>query len=173
MAKDNGGNVLLDNQVARLMKGSVHQVWLAGLGAYARAEEEGSKLFENLVSLGERIESGARSRVGRQVDAAQARVTGARENVAEAWDRFEQLVQYRVSRTLNGLQIPTARDVQELNRRVEKLQKAVDRLSSAKARPKARAPARKRAAARSGASRKATVRTTAAAGRKRGGRRAG
>ncbi|MEJ2513852.1 MAG: phasin family protein [Gammaproteobacteria bacterium] len=173
MAKDNGSSVLLDNQVARVMKDSVHQVWLAGLGACARAEAEGSRLFDNLVTLGERIENGARSRVGRRVDAAQARMNGARENMADAWDRFEQLVQYRVARALNGLQIPTARDVRELNRRVEELQEAVARLSTVQASPAARKRTTSRAGGSRKTARKAPARRKASAGRKTGRRKAG
>ncbi len=33
------------------------QIWLAGLGAFSRAEEEGGRLFENLVKVGEELES--------------------------------------------------------------------------------------------------------------------
>ena len=50
MGKTNPAGLLMDNQVARLVKDSAHQVWLAGLGAYARAEKQGSRLFDNLVT---------------------------------------------------------------------------------------------------------------------------
>jgi poly(hydroxyalkanoate) granule-associated protein len=33
------------------------QIWLAGLGAFSRAEEEGSRLFDSLVKVGEELES--------------------------------------------------------------------------------------------------------------------
>ena len=33
------------------------QIWLAGLGAFSRAEEEGNKLFDSLVKVGEELES--------------------------------------------------------------------------------------------------------------------
>ena len=33
------------------------QIWLAGLGAFSRAEEEGNKLFDSLVQVGEELES--------------------------------------------------------------------------------------------------------------------
>ena len=31
------------------------QIWLAGLGAFSRAEEEGTKLFDSLVKVGEEL----------------------------------------------------------------------------------------------------------------------
>jgi len=171
MAKIQPAGVVTGNPVARFVKDSAHQVWLAGVGAYARAGEEGGRLFDSLVSLGERIESGARARVDSRVRAAESRVQDVRDTATDAWERFEALFQQRVARALNGLQIPTARDVHELNRRVEALQKAVDRLTSEAAGakkpapPRRKAPVRKPAArkARAPASRKATGRPDTAA----------
>jgi poly(hydroxyalkanoate) granule-associated protein len=164
MGKTNPAGLLMDNQVARLVKDSAHQVWLAGLGAYARAEKQGSRLFDNLVTLGERIESGARARVDTRIRAAESRAQNARDTAAEAWDRLEQLFQQRVARVLNNLQIPTARDVHELNRRVEELSRAVEHLtkeasSASQAGKPARAGAttkRKAAAKKAGAPRRGT-----------------
>jgi poly(hydroxyalkanoate) granule-associated protein len=121
---------LTDNQLTRLVRESAHQVWLAGLGAYARAEAEGSRFFEGLVGVGERIEQGARHRVLRQVQAAEQRVTDVRQTALLTWDRIETLVEHRIAAALNRLQIPTARDVRELSRRVEALQSAVEKLES-------------------------------------------
>ena len=42
---------------------SAHRIWLAGLGALAKAEEEGSKLFKNLVREGERYETAGKATV--------------------------------------------------------------------------------------------------------------
>ena len=49
-----------DSKVAEKVKESANQIWLAGLGAYAKAEEEGSKLFDNLVHDGEKLETKTR-----------------------------------------------------------------------------------------------------------------
>lgn len=173
MAKKQAAGAVTDNPVARFVKDSAHQVWLAGVGAYTRAGEEGGRLFDSLVSLGERIESGARARVDARVRAAESRVHDVRDTASVAWERFEALFQQRVARALNGLQIPTARDIHELNRRVEALQKAVDRLTAEAAGPgkpaasrrkaPARKPAARKARARTGASRKAKGRPEAAA----------
>jgi poly(hydroxyalkanoate) granule-associated protein len=155
MAKTNPAGRLTDNQVARLVKDSAHQIWLAGLGAYARAEKEGSRLFDNLVSLGERIESGARARVDARIQAAESRARNARDTAVEAWDRLEEIFQQRVARALNNLQIPTARDVHELNRRVEELSRAVEHLTKAAS---SAGQARKPASARARTKRKAAAR---------------
>ena len=146
MGKQNGSSPLTDNQLARLVADSASQVWNVGRGAYSRAGAGGSRLFGGLVNFGGRLDREAKSRVFE-----------ARSTATEAWDRFEAAVAHRVARALNSLQIPTARDVHELNRRVADLQKAVVALErraaeAAAATPKAprrsTAPTRTRKTAR-------------------------
>jgi polyhydroxyalkanoate synthesis regulator phasin len=129
MAKHNGATPFVDNPLTRLVRGSASQVWSVGRGAYSLAETEGSRLVDGLLSIGGRIDRGAKSRVYE-----------VRSSASEAWDRLESAVVHRVARTLNSLQIPTARDVHELNARVEALQKAVvalERRAAEAARPAA------------------------------------
>ncbi len=155
MGGKNSALSLTDNQLARLVRDSAHQVWLAGIGAYARAEAEGSRLFDGLVSVGERIEHGARSQVVRRVEAAEDRVTGARQTALLTWDRLERMVENQIAATLNRLQIPTSRDIRELARRVEALQATVERLESERsARPRQTAGRKAAAASRPGARKK-------------------
>ena len=154
MANNNGGKPFTDNQLTRLVKESASQVWHVGRGAYSRAGSEGGRLVGNLLSISGRIDREAKNRV-----------VGARDSATEAWDRLESAFVHRVARALNALQIPTARDVHELNSRVEALQKAVVALErrvapAAERKPRATAPrkpgVRKKAAVRS--SRKAPAR---------------
>jgi polyhydroxyalkanoate synthesis regulator phasin len=148
MASNNGSKPFTDNQLTRLVKESANQVWHVGRGAYSRAGSEGGRLVGNLLSIPGRIDREAKSRV-----------VGARDSATEAWDRLESAFVHRVARALNALQIPTARDVHELNSRVEALQKAVVALErraaqAAERKPRAKASAkagaRKKTAARSG-----------------------
>jgi poly(hydroxyalkanoate) granule-associated protein len=136
MASNNGSKPFTDNQLTRLVKESANQVWHVGRGAYSRAGSEGGRLVGNLLSIGGRIDREAKNRV-----------VGARDSATEAWDRLESAFVHRVARALNALQIPTARDVHELNSRVEALQKAVVALERRAAqagerKPRAKAPAR-------------------------------
>ena len=39
---------LLDSQLAGAVKASAQQIWLAGMGAFAKAQEEGGKVFEEI-----------------------------------------------------------------------------------------------------------------------------
>ncbi len=56
------------------------QIWLAGLGAFSRAEEEGNKLFDSLVKVGEELESKtgdlADNTVGKVTEKAKESVSG-------------------------------------------------------------------------------------------------
>lgn len=114
MAKHNGTTPLVDNPLTRLVRDSASQAWSVGRGAYSFAGTEGGRLVGGLLSFGGRIDRGAKSRVFE-----------ARSSASQAWSRLESAFVQRVARALNALQIPTARDVHELNSRVEALQKAV------------------------------------------------
>ena len=114
MAKQNGSGSLTDNQLTRLVVGSANQVWQVGRGAYTWAGSGGGRLVGGLMNLGGRLDREAKSRVFE-----------VRSSAATAWERVEFAFVHRVARALNALQIPTARDVRELNQRVESLQKAV------------------------------------------------
>jgi len=148
-----------DGQLAAAIRESAQQIWLAGLGAFAKAQEEGSKVFEGLVKEGRDLQ-------GRTRDATESRLGGMTERVAgrvglmaggltkqatESWDRIEQVFEDRMARALGRLGVPTRSDVQALVERVEALDASVQALSASLAgrssRPGAARPAKPRAAA--------------------------
>jgi poly(hydroxyalkanoate) granule-associated protein len=114
--------VLADNQVARNVKESTQQIWLAGLGAYARAQEEGNKLFDALVKEGESIRSKTRKVADAKVAAVAAAASGT-------WDRLEQMFEDRLTRAIATLGVPTKRDIDNLAKRVAELTAVVQKLS--------------------------------------------
>lgn len=114
MASNNGGTPFAENHLARLVKASASQAWHVSRDAYSRAGAESSRLVGGLLNIGGRIDRKAKSSVFE-----------ARNSATEAWSRLEGAFVQRVARALNALQIPTARDVHELNGRVAELQKAV------------------------------------------------
>ena len=115
--------------LAMLIRNSAHDIWLAGLGAYAKAGKEGGRLFESLVDIGEAVERRAREEVSRPIRAAERSVEGARSAVADVWEQIELLIERRIMRTLHALQIPTQQDVAELTERVERLNSTVRELT--------------------------------------------
>jgi poly(hydroxyalkanoate) granule-associated protein len=99
---------------AQALQGSVEQVWLAGLGALALTEEEGSKFFHSLVKKGEVVERRSRARLDDVVDAAKRMPAAAINTIERRTDETFQNV-------IKRLGIPTRHDIDLLARRIEKL----------------------------------------------------
>ena len=156
---------------AKSVMESANQIWLAGLGAFAKAQEEGGKIFDTLVKEGLALEGKTRkvstTRVNEVRGAVEGTVAQVQARANESWDKLEQVFEERVARALGALGVPTATDVQELTKRVEELQKTVDAFNRGESAPKPKAvatkkkaPVRKKAVRKTAA--KKTVRKTAA-----------
>ena len=137
--------------------GSSHQIWLAGLGAFSRAQQEGTKVFEALVKQGEQLQDRTK-RVATQTaaaarGAASAKAKEMQQMAGGTWDKLEQVFEDRVARALSKLGVYTQNDVQRLALRVDDLALAVNKLLKSQggkdaAAPASRAPKRKPAAKR-------------------------
>jgi poly(hydroxyalkanoate) granule-associated protein len=120
---------------------SAHKIWLAGLGALAVAEEEGSKLFKTLVNEGERFEAAGKERfkgAKKGADDAAERARRIAEEAAErarkaaegAWEQLGEAFDERLSKALHRVGVPTRDEIAALARRVEELTRAVERKSA-------------------------------------------
>ena len=111
--------------MARSLRESAQQIWMAGVGAFNRAQGEGSKLFEALVKEGMNIEQHTRKLAGGRVDAVrdavEDRVGTVRERASDTWDRLEKVFEERVQRALNRLGVPGREDLVDLSARVDTL----------------------------------------------------
>ncbi len=146
---------LFDSALAGHVKESAQQIWLAGLGAFSKAQEQGGRVFEALVQEGvtlqRRTQTVAEERlgtvsarlgermaeVGQKVEEVSAKATGQ-------WDRLETIFEQRVAKALASLGVPHADEVQALTEQIEQLRAEVAALN-----PRARAPARKKSVVRS------------------------
>ena len=112
-------------QMSKSIVDSAQQIWMAGMGAFNRAQGEGSKLFEALVKEGMNIEQHTRKLAGGKVeavrDAVETRVGVARERATDTWDRLEKVFEERVQRALNRLGVPIREDLSDLTSRVNNL----------------------------------------------------
>ncbi len=147
-------------QLSKKLGESAQQVWLAGVGAFGRAQAEGTKLFETLVKEGMNFEQTARRLAGGRADqvrdAVEARVGQARERASDTWDRLEKVFEDRVQRALVKLGVPGREDGADLAARVDALPAELRRQGGAPARKvPARKTAAKKAPAKKTASRKA------------------
>ncbi|HZX89003.1 MAG TPA: phasin family protein, partial [Rudaea sp.] len=115
---------------------SAQQIWLAGLGAFAKAQGEGGKLFETLLKEGSSLEQKTRKiatgTVGEVRGAVETGVSQVRERTQETWDKLEQVFENRVSRALGKLGIPGRKELDDLVRRVEELNREVRRIDLGK-----------------------------------------
>lgn len=113
------------------------QIWLAGLGALARAQHEGPKLFESLVKEGGALQ--ARQQVQAQHLAKAAweglrttvdeRTAGIRGKATETLDNLETIFQSRVHKALQQLGMPTSQEINALSRKVNELNRSVHALT--------------------------------------------
>ena len=110
----------------------VSQIWLAGLGAFARAHQEGGKLFETLVKEGEEVEALTRKTADDIFAEMKGKVEAVRGKATDKLDRLEQAFQNRVARALGRLGVPTNDDIQEIATRIEVLSDSLRQLSSKK-----------------------------------------
>lgn len=120
-----------DGQLSATIRESAQQIWLAGLGAFAKAQQEGNKVFDALIREGEAIQQKTRKVTEDKVTDMAAKATGT-------WDKLEQVFENRVARSLNSLGVPTKEDVAQLARRVAELKAEVEKLNKT-AKPKAAA----------------------------------
>ena len=125
---------------------SAQQIWLAGMGAFNRAQAEGGKLFESLVRDGLSLEQTARKFTGARADfvrdAVEGKVGQARERAADTWDKLEKVFEERVQRALVKLGVPGRDDLNALTARVERLTEEL-RKANGTAAPKPAKAARK------------------------------
>jgi poly(hydroxyalkanoate) granule-associated protein len=114
---------------------SSRHIWLAGLGAFSRAQAEGMKVFESLVKQGENLEAKTRQAASDTAaaarGAAKAKVKEVKQGVGGTWDKLEQVFEERVARALSKLGVHTHSDVERLTERVDALSEAVNALIKA------------------------------------------
>lgn len=103
---------------AKDLRKYTQQIWLAGLGAFSRAEEEGGKLFDNLVKIGEDLESKTREIADNAVGEVRGLVL---EKASDTRERVEKAFDDRITHALTRLGIPSQRDMDQINQRLDVL----------------------------------------------------
>lgn len=101
--------------------GRGHDVWLAGLGAFVAAEEEGATLFNKLVDRGRDVEETGRKRFGDMRDEVETRGQ-------KVTDQLEERVYDPTMRALKSFGVPTRKEIRSLAAQVEALTRQVEML---------------------------------------------
>ncbi len=114
---------------------SAQQIWLAGLGAFSKAQGQGTGMFDGLIKEGLNLEAKTRKLATGKVDevrgVVESGVSQVRERTQETWDRLEQVFEQRVSRALSKLGVPGRKELDELLKRVDELNREVRKISPA------------------------------------------
>ncbi|KQW59409.1 phasin family protein [Variovorax sp. Root411] len=147
-----------NGKAADRIKDSAQQIWLAGLGAFAKMQQEGSKAFEALVKDGAGMQKKTQQAAEETLAQAQQRMSGFASEfgtkAAGQWGKLENIFEDRVARALEKLGAPTAADMAALQARVEALEAQLKKQPGAAAprkttARKAAAPAAKKTLRRS------------------------
>jgi poly(hydroxyalkanoate) granule-associated protein len=122
-------------KLAASVKDSAQQIWLAGMGAWAKAQSEGGKVFETLVkegvSLQKKTQGMAEDKIAEVTGKMTAMAGTVTSKAGQNWDKLESIFEQRTAKAMTKLGVPTAKDVQALTARVDELAAAVARLSKA------------------------------------------
>jgi poly(hydroxyalkanoate) granule-associated protein len=156
------------------VKDSAQQIWQAGLGAFTKAQAEGTKAYEALVKEGvsfqRKTQSAAEEKINEATQKMSSMATDISSKASGQWDKLESIFEDRVAKALNKLGVPSAKDVAGLIARIDALNASVQQLSAGKAAPKSAAKATTKAvakpapvaAAKKAVARKAAAKTPAA-----------
>ena len=120
---------------------NVQQIWLAGMGAVAKAQKEGPAAFQEAVADGFKLLTRSRSTAEQVIrdafEAAQgsveSRLDSARDQANETWDNLEALFQSRVHKALQQLGVPSGDEIRLLTKRVAELNDNVKALAKSRA----------------------------------------
>ncbi len=157
---------LLDSELAANIKDSAQQIWLAGMGAFSKAQAEGGKVFEALVGEGMKLQRKTQSLAEGRISEVASKMTSVADGVTSKagaqWDKLESIFEERVAKALNKLGVPSRSDVDALIARIDSLNAKMGGSSK-----KSVAPARSTNAGRAAASKPATPAKRAAKAVKR------
>lgn len=158
-----GATALLDNELAQAVKDSAQQIWLAGLGAFGKGQESGTKVFDTLVREGAKLQRKTQSVAEDKLSEVTGRVSSMANDVTtkagQRWDKLESIFEERVARALNRLGVPSRKDVEALIKRIDELSGKVG--TSAKTRVSAGRKAMKKVVAKAPAKRTTRARKAA------------
>ncbi len=104
-----------------MIKESAHEIWLAGLGAFALAGEEGGRLFKSLVKKGEGMEKVNKARISKLAD----RMDAFRGDARSAMARVKTPIEAGMTNAMHRLGVPTRKEIATLTKRVEELTRVV------------------------------------------------
>jgi len=148
---------LFDSALAAQVKDSAQQIWLAGMGAFAKAQAEGRQVFEALVKEGASLQKKTQSAAEERIGEVTSRMTNMAGDVSsragQQWDKLESIFEERTAKAMKRLGVPSAKDVAALSARIDELGAKLAKASKSSAKATAPRTARSNGAARTTAKR--------------------
>ena len=133
--KSASGARLFDSALGGSVKDSAQQIWLAGMGAFAKAQAEGRQVFDALVKEGVALQKKTQSAAEEKFGDVSSKMTSMAEDVTakagKQWDKLESIFEQRVSKALGKLGVPSSQDVSTLVARIDALAAEVAKLTKA------------------------------------------
>ena len=115
------------NHLSDQMKESAQQIWLAGLGAFAKNQQEGKKVFDKLVedglSLQKKTQTTLNAKVHEATDKISEMASTLSKQAPQAWAPLEDIFQNRVAKANEKLGVPNQETFDALSERVAQLEK--------------------------------------------------
>lgn len=119
------------------------KIYLAGLGAYAKAGQEGADYFKELVKSGEGVEKQGKKLVNEQVEAANSQIDSVKSTVTSnvnsvkgkfevQLDKIEKAFDNRVASGLNRIGIPSKQDIEVLSAKLDELSALLEHVARTK-----------------------------------------
>ena len=119
--------------LADSVRDSAEEIWMAGLGAFSKAQREGNKVFDLLVSEGKQLQGKVKG-VADNVSGkfaeklAEKRVVELADKAVAGWDKLGQVFEDRTSDALGRFGVATKKDTDALSRRVAKLATELEKM---------------------------------------------
>lgn len=131
---------MFDNKhMAANVRDSAQQIWLAGMGAFSRAQAEGGKVFETLIkegmSLQRKTQGIAEDKIHEVAGKMSSMAGDVQAKAGQQWDKLESIFEQRTAKAMSKLGVPTAQDIDALIKRVDELAAAVAKLSGDERKP--------------------------------------
>lgn len=128
-----GTGGVFDSVMAGSVRESAQQIWLAGMGAFAKAQQEGSKVFDALVKDGVNLQRKTQTVAEEKIGEVTSRVSNMAGEVGsragQHWDKLESIFEERVARSMGRLGVPTAKEIAALREQIDALSAQVARLA--------------------------------------------
>ena len=131
--EDSGPEAAQGPDMAANVKESAQQIWLAGLGAFSKAQAQGGKVFDALVKQGLDLQRQSQSAAQEKLHEAGSRMSRMASELSGRatgqWDKLETIFEERVAKSLHRLGVPSSKDLEALHSRLSQLEASMQKLA--------------------------------------------